>query len=87
VKNRRHYSRIKYETDCLLIGHDGDSYEAVLDDISLSGALFKVQCDTRFQIGDLCAVMLSDKAAAFPIKRTGIIVRLESGMVGISFRS
>ena len=81
----RHHSRIKFESQCLLMGHDGDTYEALLDDISLSGALVQVSDETHFQIGDMCDLMLSDESAEFPIKRTGKIVRLDSEMIGVSF--
>ena len=85
MDNRRKHFRIKFEAQCTLIGHAGDSYDALLDDISLSGALLKVNADNHFQIGDLCDLMLSDKSAAFPIKHTGEIVRVDSGMIGVNF--
>lgn len=85
MDNRRKHFRIKFEIQCTLMEHDGNSYEALLDDISLSGALLKVNADTHFQIGDLCDLMLSEKSAAFPIKHTGKIVRVDSGMIGVNF--
>jgi hypothetical protein len=85
MDDHRKHSRIKFEAQCLLTGHDGDTYEALLDDISLGGALIKVDDDTPFVAGDLCEVMLGDQSALFPVKHTGKIVRLDSGMIGVSF--
>ena len=81
----RKHSRIKFEAQCLLTGHDGGTYEVLLDDISLSGTSIKVNDETPFEAGDLCELMLGDQSVLFPVKHTGKIVRLDSGMIVVSF--
>lgn len=87
MDDHRKHSRIKFESQCLLAGHDGGTHEALLNDISLSGALIKVNDETPFEAGDLCELMLGDQSALFPVKHTGKIVRLDSGVIGVSFLS
>ncbi len=82
---RRKHLRIKVEVQCLLMGLDGVSYKALLDDISLSGASVKVDAGTHFKIGDMCDLMLSDESAKYPIKHSGRIVRVDSGIIGVIF--
>ena len=85
---KRLHSRTKYYTYCLVICRDGNSYDALLGDLSLGGALVRVNGDTHLQVGDLCELMLSDKPALFPLKRTGKIVRFEpENYIGVSFIS
>ena len=82
----RLHSRVKCESNCILIEPDGSFYEALLEDISLSGASVEVNEDTHLRVGDLCDLMLNDNSAVCPLKRTGKIVRLDSGRnIGISF--
>lgn len=82
---RRKHLRIRIKVQCLLKKIDGTAYEALLDDISLSGAAVKVNGDTDFQIGDLCDLMLSDESAKFPVRHSGKIVRVDSEIIGVSF--
>jgi c-di-GMP-binding flagellar brake protein YcgR len=82
---RRKHIRIKIEVQCFLRNLDGTSFEAFLEDISLSGAAVKVNIGTHFQIGDMCDLMLSDESAKFPVRHTGMIVRIDSGIIGVSF--
>jgi c-di-GMP-binding flagellar brake protein YcgR len=82
---RRQYSRIKCHSHCQLMDRDGNTYQGLLGDISLGGALVKVNGDTPLQIGDLCDLMFSKKSAVFPLKRTGKIIRSGSRNMGISF--
>jgi hypothetical protein len=66
---------------------EGNAYDALLGDISLGGALVRVNSDTHLRVGDLCDLMLSDKQALIPLKRTGKIVRFDSKYMGVSFLS
>lgn len=84
---KRLHSRTKCYSYCLVMGRDGNSYEALVGDISLGGALVRVNNDTHLQIGEVCELMFSDKPTLFPLKRTGKIVRFDSKYIGISFLS
>jgi len=87
ASEKRLHSRAKCYTCCLVMGRDGNAYEALVGDISLGGALVRVNSDTRLQAGDVCELMFSDKTALFPLKRVGKIARYDSGSMGVSFLS
>ena len=84
---KRLHSRTKYYSGCIVMDRDSNTYEALLGDISLGGALVKVNSGTHLHVGDLCDLMLSDSSAVFPLKRTGKIVRYDSENMGVSFLS
>jgi hypothetical protein len=69
----------------MLMGQDGNSYKALMKDISLGGALFEVSGDTHLHVGDSCTLMLGSSSSGFPVKRTFEIVRFDSENMGISF--
>jgi len=79
--------RTKSDSDCLLIGLDGVTYQAVLGDISPTGALITMDKDTSHGLheGEMCGFMLRNKRTAPFAKHTGTIVTLDSGNVVISF--
>jgi hypothetical protein len=84
--NQRLHTRMKFHFYCLVMGRDGGTYEALIGDISLGGALIRLNSDTHLQVGDLCEIMFSEKPALFPLKRTSKIVRLDSERsMGVSF--
>ena len=82
---RRKHLRIEIAVLCLIRKLDGASYEALLDDMSLSGASVKVNSATDFQVGDKCELMLSDESAKFPVKHAGKIIWMDSDRIGVSF--
>jgi hypothetical protein len=67
------------------MGQTGDTYQAFLSDISLSGASVVVEGETHFKVGDTCDLVLSDTSAIFPLKRTGKVVRLGTDVMGVKF--
>jgi hypothetical protein len=87
ASEKRLHSRAKCYTGCIVMGHDGNTCEALVGDISLGGALVRVNGDTHLQVGDVCELMFSDKSALFPLKRVGKIARYDSGSMGVSFLS
>jgi hypothetical protein len=83
---KRLHTRMKFHFSCLLMGRDGNTYDALIGNISLGGALIRVNSDTHLQVGDMCEIVFSEKPALFPLKRTGKIVRLDSERnMGVSF--
>jgi hypothetical protein len=84
---QRLHSRSKIDTYCLLIDRNGDTYGAFLGDISQTGALVQLGDNASLHIGDLCNLMLRDKSATFPVKRTVKVVRLDSDKIGVRFLS
>ena len=85
MDDRRTHTRSKLELNCHLKGNVGDTYEASLDDISLSGALILVNDVTPFQIGDSCELMLGGISEGVSIKHHCIVVRNDAGNIGLKF--
>ena len=83
--NQRLHSRSKSYSYCLLLDRYGDIYGAFLCDISLTGALFKLDCNSHLHVGDMCDMMFTDKSATFPVKRAVKVVRLDSNTMGVRF--
>ena len=79
--------RIKSESKCLLMGLDGVTYQAQLEDISPSKALITMNDDAPhgLHVGEMCGFILRNNPDGPPDKHTGMIVTLDSGSVGISF--
>jgi hypothetical protein len=69
------------------MGIDGITYHVKLGDLSQGGALVEMGDNVShgLHVGELCGLMLSDNLTSCPAKYTGMIVRLESGSVAISF--
>ena len=89
MKDKRKHSRSELQSQCFLTAPTGVTCQVLLEDISLSGALLKVSNDDDryFQVGDLCIIILGDKSAPLAIKRSGKIIRLNSGIIGLHFLS
>lgn len=87
MKNESHDFGVKTNSHCLLKGLDGVTYQALLGNISLTGALIKLSDNVPngLHVGDMCGLMLSDNPKLSSAKYTGRIVELDSGSVGISF--
>jgi len=83
MKTQRQHSRIKCESHCVLMGHDGSSYHASLEDISLGGALIRVSGGVNLTVGDLCDLKLCNDTDV--CKYSSQIMRIDSGDVGVSF--
>jgi PilZ domain len=78
--------RLVCETKCIL-NFDGFEIQGVIENISLSGALIKLNDKPPDSIrpGDTCDMVFSDNPDLYPIKYTSKIVRLDSEILGIEF--
>ena len=86
MEEQRQYSRSSCYSMCLLLVHDGNTFEGLMGDISKSGALVKTISDTHLHVGDFCDIMFSNKSTVFPAKRPIEIVRLNSAkVIGVKF--
>jgi c-di-GMP-binding flagellar brake protein YcgR len=87
MANQRQYIRNKSDSECVVTDNKGNSYGAMLQDISLGGALIKVTNGVlaSMEIGDICRMMLCDNADSCPIKHTCRIVRFDSVSMGVQF--
>ena len=74
-------------TKCFLMGLDGITYQALLGDISLSGASISIGNNSihNLHVGEMCGLVLRNSSNMLSDKHTGRIVSLDSGSVGISF--
>jgi hypothetical protein len=87
--SERHNFRTRSNSHCLLMGLDGVTYQALLGDLSVSGALIKMSDNVPhgLHVGEMCGLMFSDNFKMSSEKHTGKIVRLDSGSVGVSFNN
>lgn len=87
MKNESNNFSISRGSHCLLMGLDGVTYQALLGNLSLTGALIKLSDNNPngLHVGEMCGLMLNDKTKLSSAKFTGRIVELDSGSVGISF--
>ena len=79
-------SRIVCEAKCIL-NFDGVDFQGVIENISLSGALLKLN-DKRpdsMQPGDTCDMIFCSNPDLYPVKYTSRVVRLDSEIIGIEF--
>ena len=85
----RNNLRAKCDSLCKLIGLDGVTYNVKLGDLSLGGARVEMEDKVShgLHLGEMCGLVLRDDDMSSSTKLTGTIVRLESGTVGISFKS
>ena len=89
MKSENHDLGIKTDSHCLLMGLDGVTYQALLGDISLTGALIKLSDNVPngLHVGEMCGLMFSNNFNMSSEKHTGKIVRLDSGSVGVTFNN
>jgi c-di-GMP-binding flagellar brake protein YcgR len=87
MRIRRQYIRIKSHSACILIGLDGHPYEALLDNLSLNGALIKVKngVPNSVHVGDNCGLMLFNVQNVHPERRSCRVVRHDLINVGVKF--
>ena len=87
MANQRQYIRTKSDSKCVVTVDDGSTYEAMLQDISLGGALIKVKdgIPVSLEVGDICRLMLCLNVDSCPIKHTCRIVRYDSVGMGVQF--
>jgi hypothetical protein len=84
--SNRQYIRIKCDSQCILMDIDGSTYEAMLGDISLGGALVKISSvPGKFQVGDVCDLMLCTDPDSCPVKHTCRVIRTDSANMGVRF--
>jgi len=81
----RQHSRNKCYSFCLLMEQDGETFEGLMSDISLGGALVKVHGKPHLHVGDMFDMMMADKSTTFPVKRAAKVVRFGCDGMGVKF--
>jgi hypothetical protein len=89
MEGKRHEIRSKSDSICLLIGIDGVSHQALLENISLGGALVRIdnKDSKKLHVGEMCGLMFHDSHNMNPDRHTGKIVRIDSDGIGVSFQN
>lgn len=88
--DQRLYTRVKGDSaNCILMELDGKSYQAMLEDISLGGALIKVSegVPNGLHIGDECTLVLYSSSDTCSSKHFCRVVRCNYASMGIKFIS
>ena len=86
MNKRVKHSRIVCAAKCIL-NYDGFDYEGVVANISLSGALIKLDNNIPSKIvpGNKCDMMLCSTMDSYPVKYTCRVIRFDSDIIGIEF--
>jgi c-di-GMP-binding flagellar brake protein YcgR len=86
MRNKEPSSRIVCEAKCLL-SFDELDLEGVIENLSLSGALIKLNDKTpnNIQPGDNCDLMFNSDQDLYPIKYTSKVVRVDLEIIGVQF--
>jgi hypothetical protein len=79
-------SRYVCEAKCILY-FEGCDFLGVIENISLSGALIKLDNNMPDSIhpGDTCDMVFCSNSDLFPVKYTCRVIRLDSAIIGIEF--
>lgn len=78
MSEQRKHQRVVCDSRCDLVNRDGSSYPALLTDISVGGALVRVDGKAPLYSGDLIALKLHEDADFYPVKNISRIVRIDS---------
>jgi c-di-GMP-binding flagellar brake protein YcgR len=86
MSNKVPKSRIVCEAKCIL-SFDGFDFQGVIENLSLSGALIKLNNNLPNTIhpGDNCDLMFNSDPDLYPVKYTSKVVRVDSEIIGIQF--
>ena len=85
---QRQYVRMKGDSaNCILMELDGNSYRALLENISLGGALIKVSDSVPYglQVGDECTLTLCSDTGSCSSRHFCRVVRHDAANMGIQF--
>lgn len=79
-------TRILCDASCIL-SFAGVNHQGVIENISLSGALIKLQdaIPSEIRPGDNCALILCSDPEACPIKYVCRVARCDSDHIGVQF--
>lgn len=86
MRNTGKSDRIVCEAKCIL-NFDGFDFQGVIENISLSGALIKLndKITNSIQPGDTCDMIFRSNPDLYPVKYTCKVIRLDSAIIGIEF--
>ena len=81
-----HSSRIVCAAKCIL-NFDGSDFHGVIENISLTGALIKLNNKIPDSIhpGDICYLLLCSDTDLYPVKYTCKVIRFDPEIIGIEF--
>ena len=85
---QRQFTRMQgYSAGCILMKLDGSSYQATLENISIGGALIKVNdgVPNGLNVGDECTVTLCGGSGPLASQYSCEVVRCDIGSLGIQF--
>jgi c-di-GMP-binding flagellar brake protein YcgR len=85
--NRRQFTRIEHDPECILMEIDGDTYNAILENLSLGGAFITMKngLPTNLQDGDECSLILCSDPHSCPTKHFCRVARHDSVSMGVRF--
>lgn len=78
--------RINCDTKCI-IHFDASEFHGVIKNLSLSGALIKLnnKIPNNIHPGDKCDLLLCSNTDLFPVRYTSKVTRVDSANIGVQF--
>jgi len=87
MDNRRQFTRVDCDSECIIMELDGNTYDVLLEDLSLGGAFITMRngIPNSLHVGDECSLMLCSNPGSCPTKHFCRVVRHDSANMGIQF--
>ncbi len=85
-EDRRHFSRVGFQST-VIVGVQGQDYQAELIDISLKGALLILEGDLAFEKNEPCVFELRLDANTIAVKTDALIVYNQANQLGLKFQN
>ena len=85
--SQRQYTRFECDSESILMELDGNTFDVLLENLSIGGALVKVSdgIPQNLNVGDICSLMLCDNPDSCPVKHSCRVIRLDSVNMGVRF--
>lgn len=85
--NQRQYTRVECDSECILMEIDGDTYEVLLENLSLGGAFITMKngIPNNLHVGAACNLMLCSDPGSCPTKHFCRVVRHGPSNMGVTF--
>jgi c-di-GMP-binding flagellar brake protein YcgR len=85
---RRKYPRLRSNSPCILFESEEKGFQATIENISMGGALIKLNDRVSLSVGDVCDLMMFNASLPLTTKHTcKVISRTSQVTMGVQFIS
>ena len=85
--SQRQNLRIRCASHCIVLDHEGGTCQALLEDVSMGGALLKVDehIPPHLQVGDTCDLVFCYGTDDLSLRHPCRVIRRDSAQMAVSF--